>query len=180
MIIGYMRPYQDDINCTFQLGELEKVPCDFYYIEEHSSPKKRIVLEQILSQIQPGDTLVVSRLFSFADSTRQLAELLDQINEQQAFFYSLYEKIDSRDKTGQLFYNNVKSLLDFQSDIISENTRRGMYEAKEKGLKLGRPRKLDENIKRALSMYESKQYSLAEIREETGISKTTLYRYLEN
>ncbi|MNV97935.1 Helix-turn-helix domain of resolvase [compost metagenome] len=55
-----------------------------------------------------------------------------------------------------------------------------MYEAKEKGLKLGRPRKLDANIKRAISMYESKAYSLAQIREETGISKSALYRYLES
>ncbi|MNJ70793.1 Helix-turn-helix domain of resolvase [compost metagenome] len=71
-------------------------------------------------------------------------------------------------------------MLTFQSDIISENTRKGLYEAKEKGTKLGRPRKLDENVKKAIQMYESKKYTLAQIREETGISKTTLYRYLES
>lgn len=180
MLIGYMRPYQDDINCTKQLEELKKVPCDLIHSEEHSSPKIRVTLEKVFSQLQPGDTLVVSRLFSLADSTRHLVELLDQINERTAFFYSIHEKLDSREQSGKLFYHNAMYLLDFQSDIISENTKRGMYEAKEKGLKLGRPRKLDENIKRAISMYESKEYSLAQIREETGISKTTLYRYLEN
>lgn len=46
-------------------------------------------------------------------------------------------------------------------------------------MKLGRPRKLDGNVMKAIQMYESKEYSLAEIREETGISKTTLYRYLD-
>jgi len=29
-------------------------------------------------------------------------------------------------------------------------------------------------------MYQSKNYSLADIREQTGISKSTLYRYLES
>ncbi|HEY4548884.1 MAG TPA: helix-turn-helix domain-containing protein, partial [Bacillus sp. (in: firmicutes)] len=28
--------------------------------------------------------------------------------------------------------------------------------------------------------YQSKKYSLAEIKNETGISKSTLYRYLEH
>lgn len=180
MLIGYMRPYQDDINCTNQLKELKKIPCDLYHSEEHASPKKRVTLQNMMNQLQSGDTVVVTRLFSIADSTRHLAELLDQINEQQAFLFSLHEKIDTRELAGQLFYGNVKSLLNFQSDIISENTRKGIYEAKEKGTRLGRPRKLDENVKKAIHMYESKKYSLAQIREETGISKTTLYRYLEN
>lgn len=55
-----------------------------------------------------------------------------------------------------------------------------MYEAKERGVKVGRPRKLDDNVRRAIQMYESQQYTLAQIRDETGISKSTLYRYLEN
>lgn len=29
-------------------------------------------------------------------------------------------------------------------------------------------------------MYESKKYTLEDIKRETGISKSTLYRYLEN
>lgn len=134
----------------------------------------------MINELQPGDTIVVTKLFSIADSTRQLAELLDLIHEKQAFFCSIKDDIDTRELSGQLFYNNVKSLVNLQSDIISENTRKGLYEAKEKGMKLGRPRKLDENIKKAINMYESKKYSLAEIHEKTGISKTTLYRYLEN
>ncbi|MGQ3477612.1 recombinase family protein [Paenibacillus sp. TY11] len=80
-----MRPFQDDINCTNQLEVLKEVPCDSLHAEEHSSPKKRAVLQKMLNQLQPGDTVVVTRLFSFADSTKHLAELLDQLHGQQAF-----------------------------------------------------------------------------------------------
>ncbi len=180
MLIGYSRPFHDDLECRSQLEQLQAVPCESYYAEEHSSPKKRVVLKQVFLQLKPGDTFIVCRLFSLADSTRHLAEALDQLHAQGAFFLSLQENIDTREPSGKLFHQNVQALLHFQSDIISENTRRGMYEAKEKGLKLGRPRKLDANIKRAISMYESKAYNLAQIREETGISKSTLYRYLES
>ncbi|MGP0578925.1 helix-turn-helix domain-containing protein [Paenibacillus peoriae] len=115
-----------------------------------------------------------------ADSTRHLAELLDQLNEQQAYFFSIHEGIDTRQLSSCSFYTHVKYLLNFQSDMISENTKKGLYEAKQKGMKLGRLHKLDENVKKAIQMYESQKYSIAQIREETGISKTTLYRYLEN
>ncbi|MFB7142021.1 helix-turn-helix domain-containing protein [Gottfriedia sp. NPDC056225] len=63
---------------------------------------------------------------------------------------------------------------------MSENTKKGLYEAKQKGVTSGRPKKPGENVKRAIVMYQSKKYTLEEIKQETGISKSTLYRYLEN
>ena len=82
--------------------------------------------------------------------------------------------------TGYHFIYIVKHLVKFQSDVISEKTKKGLYEAKQKGITTGRPKKSDENVKRAIIMYQSKKYSLTEIKNETGISKSTLYRYLES
>ncbi|MFS0725592.1 recombinase family protein [Paenibacillus sp. 1P07SE] len=180
MKIGYMRPYQDDVHCQVQLSQLQAHDCNSILQEEHSSPKKRVVLKKVLHMLGPGDTLVVAKLFSLADSTRHLAELLHHLHSKQAFFHSITEGIDTSCQAKDTFEANVQHLLNFQSDVISENTKKGMYEAKQKGMHLGRPRKPDENIKRAISMYQSQQYNLAQIKEETGISKTTLYRYLEN
>lgn len=73
----------------------------------------------------------------------------------------------------------LKHLVNFQSDVVSEKTKSGMYEAKQKGIHSGRPKKSDENVTRAITIYQSKKFSLNEITEETGISKLTLYRYLE-
>ena len=43
----------------------------------------------------------------------------------------------------------------------------------------GRPRKDEDKVKLALKMYDSKQYSITEITKATGVSKTTLYRYIK-
>lgn len=135
----------------------------------------------MINDLQPGDTVVVAKLFSFADSTRHLAELLEQLTQKEAYLFSVGEGIDTRSSAPEhSFQEYVHHLLNFQSDVISEYTKKGVYEAKQKGVKSGRPRKPDENVKRAIRMYQSKKYSLAEIKEETGISKTTLYRYLES
>ncbi|GGO06611.1 recombinase family protein [Saccharibacillus kuerlensis] len=180
MKIGYMRPYQEDADCKEQTRLLQAVPCDFYMIEEHASAKRRTALDSALLQLQEGDTLVVAKLFVLADSTRHLIEVLDDLDQKGAYLFSIGEEIDTQIAAGRQFRANAHSLLNLQQDIVRENTIRGMYEAKQRGAKVGRPRKLDDNVKKAIQMYESKQYSLAQIKEQTGISKTTLYRYLEN
>lgn len=180
MIIGYMRPYQGDLNCENQLKILKEANCVTIIAEEHSSAKKRIQLESALDMLKKDDRIVVTKLFVFADSTRHLVELLETIESKGAYLQSLTEKIDTSNPTGYRFTDIVKYLVDFQSDVTSEKTKEGLYEAKQKGVHGGRPRKPDENVKRAIVMYQSKKYSLAEIKDETGISKSTLYRYLEN
>ena len=49
MLIGYMRPFQEDLNCELQHKDIERINCDMLIIEDHSSAKKRIKLETILT-----------------------------------------------------------------------------------------------------------------------------------
>lgn len=180
MLIGYIRPYQEDRDCEIQHKNMESIHCDMIIREDHSSAKKRIHLKEMIDHLNNGDKIVVTKLFAFADSTRHLVELLDAIDDKGAYFQSLGEGIDTSVGAGYSFKDIVKHLVEFQSDVTSQKTKQGLYEAKQKGVVTGRPRKPDENVKRAITMYQSKKYSLAEIKEKTGISKSTLYRYLEN
>ena len=175
-----MRPYHEDQNCESQLRSLAEWPCEKMIKEEHSSAKKRIQLESMISQLRSGDKIIVAKLFALADSTRHLVELLEVIEARGAFIKSLKEGIDTSDENGCRFSDIVRHLALFQSDVISEKTKSGIHEAKQKGTAPGRPRKPDENVQKAIRMYQSKKYSLSEIKNETGISKSTLYRYLES
>ena len=40
-------------------------------------------------------------------------------------------------------------------------------------------KKSDDNLKKAFDMYQSKAYTLQAIKDETGICKSTLYRYID-
>ena len=174
------RPCEDDLNCENQLKKLTTINCETIISEEHSSAKKRTQLKNMINNLNQGDKVVVTKLFALADSTRHLVELLEIMDAKGAYLQSLNEGIDTSIKSGYKFYDIVKHLVEFQSDVISEKTKKGLSEAKQKGITTGRPRKPDENVQRAIIMYQSKKYSLAEIKNETGISKSTLYRYLEH
>lgn len=180
MVIGYIRPCHDDLHCEKQEKLLNDLQCDRIMKEEHSSSKKRIQLKQLLGLIENNDIIVVASLFALADSTRHLQEILEIIEGKGAVLKSLEEGIDTSPSICYPFVDILKHLVKFQSDVVSEKTKNGMYEAKLKGIHSGRPKKSDENITRAIEMYQSKKFSLNEIKEETGISKSTLYRYLEH
>lgn len=179
MLIGYMRPYEDDLMCEKQQKNLQEANCEAIISEEHSSAKKRIQLKDMLNALNSGDKIIVTKLFTLADSTRHLVELLEIIDGKGAYLQSIDEGIDTSNSNGYPFNDIVKHLVKFQSDVISEKTKKGLYEAKQKGISAGRPKKADENVKRAILMYQSKKYTLSQIKDETGISKSTLYRYLE-
>lgn len=179
MIISYMRPFHEDPDCARQAKAVQALTPERQVIEEHASSKRREALEQLIAALTPGDVVVVSQLYVLADSTRHLIELLEQIEQKQAYLVTLREEIDTRQPLTHSFRELVEHLVALQSDVVSMATRQGLTKAKADGKQSGRPRKADANVKRAIEMYQSKQYNLAEIREETGISKSTLYRYLE-
>ena len=175
-----MRPLHEDIECKNQWRDLKESHCTNIVAEAHASAKKRIKLNNMMDQLEQGDKIIVTKLYILADSTRHLAELLHMLEAKGAFLKSLQEGIDTSHDADYSFRYLVDQMVAFQSDVISESTKRGLSKAKQKGVTAGRPRKPDENVQRAIFMYESKKFSLAEIKMETGISKSTLYRYLEN
>lgn len=178
MIYGYTRPLYNDENCENQLKQLQN--CEEIYQEVHGLPKKRVELERLLMEIQKGDIIVVERMFAIADTTRHLMELLKLCEKDGVTLQFINEGIHSKETISLQLSEIMEHILAFQSDIVKQSTINGLANAKENGKSIGRPKKSDENIKRAISMYHSGNYTLLEIKDETGISKSTLYRYLES
>lgn len=176
----YMRPYPDDPDCSTQQAEADKIDVTTRVIETHDSAKRRTELEQMLETLQAGDEVIVTHLYILADSTRHLIEILEHMETRGATLWSLREQIRTSERASLSFLEMARHLVQLQSDVISMSTRVGLSKAKEQGKQTGRPRKPDENVRRAIAMYQSKEHSLADIREQTGISKSTLYRYLES
>lgn len=179
MLIGYMRPFPGDVTCEEQTKKLMDYQCQIFVKEKHISPKNRVELRHMIDNLQQGDKVIVYKLFAIADSSRQLVDVLSQIEDKNAYFQSIEEGINTEKIDGKPFKAIIQSIVDFQTDIASVQTKRGLSEAKQKGSHIGRPRLADESVRQAVAMYQSKQFSLAQIKEKTGISKSTLYRYLE-
>ncbi|KGR77315.1 recombinase family protein [Ureibacillus sinduriensis] len=178
MKYGYIRPLYNDENCENQLNQLQN--CGEIYQEAHGYPKKRVELEQMLMCLQKGDVIVVERMFAIADTTRHLMELLKLCEKDGVTIQFMKEGIRSKETLSLELTDILEHLIAFQTDIVKQSTILGLANAKAQGKSIGRPKKSDDNIQKAISMYHSGNYTLLEIKNETGISKSTLYRYLES
>jgi DNA invertase Pin-like site-specific DNA recombinase len=81
--------------------------------------------------------------------------------------------------SGKAMFRMLAVLAEMERELIVERTQVGLQAARKRGRVGGRPRVDKKSLDRALKLYESKEYSVAEITELTGVSKATLYRRLK-
>ena len=60
-----------------------------------------------------------------------------------------------------------------------ERTKEGLSAARARGRCGGRPKADETSLKKAIALYQTKQYSLKEIHKLTGVSASTLYRVIK-
>lgn len=180
MIVGYARVSTQEQNLQMQLDELQKFGCFEIFEEKISGTKKeRPALDEMLKMLRKGDRVVVYKLDRISRSTKHLIELAEHFEERGIEFVSIRDNIDTSTPTGRFFFRMMASIAELERDITSERTKSGLAAARARGRKGGRPQTDPKKVKTALKMYDSKQYSVAEITKTVGISAPTLYRHIE-
>jgi len=178
MYIGYARVSTNEQNLDLQRDELYKAGCEQIYTDQVSGTKaRRPGLEQALSHLRPGDTLVVWRLDRLGRSLRHLIDTVTDLQDKGIGFKSLQESIDTTTSGGKLVFHIFGALAEFEREIIKERTLAGLQAARARGRRGGPKRKLtDEQVQTAQTLYDTKM-PVKEICKTLGISRATFYRY---
>jgi DNA invertase Pin-like site-specific DNA recombinase len=181
MWIGYARVSTDDQNLDLQKDALTRAGCQ-WILEDHQSGAKaeRPGLRAALDYARAGDTLVVWRLDRLSRSLKDLIEMVTQLEARGIGLKSLQESLDTSSSSGKLIFHIFGALAEFERNLIRERTQAGLQAARARGRKGGRPTALDAD-KRALTirLYDEKKHTVEQICQMMGISKPTLYKYLE-
>lgn len=180
MIFGYARVSTNEQSLDLQLDALKKAQVHQIFEEKISGKRtERPELSELLKIIRGGDTVVIYKLDRISRSTKHLIELTEFFEEKNVNFVSLQDNIDTSTSIGKFFFRIMANLAELERDIIVERTSAGLIAARARGRYGGRPIKDPYKVDTALKMYHSKNYSIKQITEATGISKTTLYRYID-
>ena len=181
MKIGYARVSTEEQNLDRQLDSLKEVGCEKIFQEKITGTKKeRPELDKLMEQLRGGDLIIISDLTRLSRSVKDLFSLVDQIEKKGANIKSLKESwMDTSTPQGKLMFTIFAGISQFERDLISQRTLEGLAAARARGRKGGRPKKDEKAITLALKMYQEKMYSISEITKATGVSKTTIYRYIE-
>ncbi|MBU8905587.1 recombinase family protein [Desertibacillus haloalkaliphilus] len=181
MIIGYARVSTKEQSLDMQLDALHKSGCERIFKEKVSGSKDdREQLHRVLETLRTGDKFVVYKLDRLARSTLKLLKVAEQLEQQGVELISIQDNIDTTTPMGKAMFRMLSVLAELERDMIRERTRSGLEAARARGRKGGRPKKNEKKVEQALKMYKTKQFTIAEITDATGVSSSTLYRSISS
>jgi len=176
--IGYARVSTADQNLDSQLALLQQAGCQRIF-QEHASGmnRQRAGLQRMQENLRPGDTVIVWKLDRLARSTRDLLETVEQIHHAEATFQSLSEPwADTTSHVGKFIMTVFAGLAEFERELIRERARVGRDAAQKRGVRFGRPPKLN-TIQRALAnRLLSEGQSAKQVAKVFGVHVSTIYR----
>ena len=176
---GYARVSTKSQDLDRQLDLLDGQNCDKVYTEKMSGTKKdRPQLNQLKEVIREGDVVIVESFSRLGRSTKDLIELVEYFENKGVKLISLKEQFDTTTPQGKLMLSVFQAFSQFERDLIVQRTKEGLESARARGRKGGRPPAKQDAINKALKLYDSQEYSIKDITTMTGITTTTLYRYI--
>ena len=180
MIVGYARTSTKEQNLDRQLDQLTNAGCERIFREQVSGKdKERPELMRLLDVIRKGDVVVCCDLTRLGRSLKDLLSLVDGIHKKGADIKSLKEPwLDSTTPQGKLLFTLFAGISEFEREIIRQRTMEGLEAARKRGHSGGRKPADKKAVDMALKMHASMDYTIDEIVKATGISRTTLYKYI--
>jgi DNA invertase Pin-like site-specific DNA recombinase len=177
--IGYARVSTDDQNLALQLDALKKAGCGQVFTDKASGARLvRPGLDDALSHLRAGDSLVVWKLDRLGRSVKGLVDLVNALEAREVHFRSLTDGIDTKTPAGRFFFHIMASLAQMERELIIERTRAGLAAARKLGRVGGRKRRMtDSKIKAAYRLLASGTLP-RDVAENLGVSVPTLYRWL--
>ncbi len=154
----------------------KKTFCDAFTGTKAHRPE----LDKLLTEIQPGDKLIVTKLDRIARSATQGTELIQNLLDKGISVHVLNMGLLDDSPTGKLIRTILLAFAEFERDMIVERTQEGKAIAKQNpDFTEGRPKKFKkQQIIHALELLDSNSYR--EVEQMTGISKSTLIRAKRN
>jgi DNA invertase Pin-like site-specific DNA recombinase len=166
---------------TAQVEALKAAGCERISSEKASgkSTNGRPEFTKLLKALLPGDTVVVTKLDRLARSSRDLHNILHQLEELSCGFVSLGESwCDTTTDVGRLMLTIMGGIAEFERGLIRKRTDEGIERARRQGKKFGRPERLDAGQKRVIADRHGKGATIPELAEEYGVGVGTIWRAL--
>lgn len=181
MIYGYARVstkgqalYGNGLDVQEQ--EIRSAGAEKIYSEAYTGTKAhRPELEKLLEVLQPGDTVVVTKLDRVARNTKDGIEIIDKINDKGCKLHILNMGMFDNTPTGRLMKNVMLAFAEFERDMIVMRTTEGKEVAKANNpnYREGRKEKDFDSVRAEELLAEG--LSVSAMCKELGISRGTWY-----
>lgn len=176
--IGYARVSTTSQDLEIQQAKLKAAGCEIIRAETSSGASRdgRTELATVLEFLREGDELVVHRLDRLGRSTRDVLNLVHELDAKGASLRVLEPEVTTAGDMGRMVITILGMVADMELKFIRDRQRAGIDAAKDKGVYKGRQKRADDDAIRRLA---SEGVPKAQIARDLGVSRMTIYRALE-
>ena len=133
-------------------------------------------LNELLSIVQPGDTIIVTKLDRLGRSLSKTTELITELIDKGVTVNILNLGVLNNSSMSTLLRNMLLAIAQFERDMIVERTSEGKEIKREKGeLKEGRDKIDTPDFQKFLKKQKDGSMTVKECCEQLGISRATWY-----
>lgn len=183
MKIGYVRVSTAEQNTDRQMTIMQKYGVERVFSEKISGKNTdRPQLNEMMSFIRMGDTLIIESYSRLARSTSDLIRIVEELNAKGVNLISDKESIDTTTPQGKLMFTVFAGLAEFERTCLLQRQREGIEEAKKRGKYKGRqPIKVDaEKFRIVYNRWRKKEITARKAMSELGLKPDTFYRRVKN
>lgn len=175
MQIAYIRVSTIEQNEQRQIEAMQKYDIEKWFTEKVSAKDtNRPKLQELLEFAREGDTIHIHDFSRLARSTKDLLDIVEQLNQKGVHLISNKENIDTSTPTGRLMLTMIGAINEFERVNLLERQREGIAIAKRNGKYKGGKRKTVTDFAGHYSRYMSREISKSALARELNISRPTL------
>jgi DNA invertase Pin-like site-specific DNA recombinase len=174
---GYARVSTTDQDLTIQREALLAAGASMVREEKRSgtTTEGRTELRTLLDFIQPGDSIVVTRVDRLARSIADLAVIVREIEAKGATLKATEQPIDTGTAAGKAFLGMLGVFAEFETNIRKERQLEGIAKAKAEGVYKGRKQSIDRAELRRL---KTEGLGPTAIADRLGVARASVYRLM--
>ena len=174
---GYARCSSLSQSTDIQVAALKEAGCEVVRAEKKSGStiEGRTELAGLMDFMRDGDVLCIHKLDRLGRNTRDVLNLVHELDERGCSLQVLEPAIDTGGPMGKVMLTVLGMVSEMELGFIKERQRAGIEKAKAKGVYKGRPNSLDHDQIRNM---RAEGMGATAIAQALGCSRGAVYKCL--
>lgn len=179
-LFGYARVSTSRQSLDIQINALkeagvkeQRIFCD----NESGVKVNRSGLKLLRLKVEEGDVVIVKKLDRLGRDTADMVKLIKEFDDMNVSIRFLDDGINTEGPMGQMVVTILAAVAQAERLRILERTNEGRIDAKSRGIKFGRKRRIDRS--KLLKMRENGM-GATNIAKQMGIGRSTVYKLIKD
>ena len=176
MVVSYIRVSTKEQNTERQERQIQ---AEKYFIEKVSGKSaERKELKAMLDFVRADDVVIVESISRLARNTKDLLNIVEQLEKKKVTFISKKENIDTSTPQGKFMLTVFGALAQLERECTLERQAEGIAIAKEQGKYKGKPKKeIDiDAFKKVCGKWRNGDITATKAMEILKVKPNTFYR----